>query len=78
MLAKISSGKSVFGVLVYNKVKVDDNHASVLYSQKMFDSPDGTFSIRDCMDSFAPYLANNDRTEKVVFHASLRNCLKIK
>jgi hypothetical protein len=71
MLAKISSGKSVFGVLAYNKIKVDDNHASVLYSQKMFDSPDGKFSIRDCMDSFAPYLANNDRTEKVVFHASL-------
>ncbi|MDR2915984.1 MAG: relaxase/mobilization nuclease domain-containing protein, partial [Tannerella sp.] len=71
MLAKISSGKSVFGVLAYNKIKVDDNHASVLYSQKMFDSPDGTFSIRDCMDSFTPYLSNNERTEKVVFHASL-------
>jgi hypothetical protein len=71
MLAKISSGKSVFGVLAYNKIKVDDNHASVLYSQKMFDSPDGKFSIRDCMDSFYPYLALNQRTEKVVFHASL-------
>jgi hypothetical protein len=71
MLAKISSGKSVFRVLAYNKIKVDDNHASVLYSQKMFDSPSGKFSIRDCMDSFYPYLANNDRTEKVVFHASL-------
>jgi hypothetical protein len=71
MLAKISSGKSVFGVLAYNKIKVDDNHASVLYSQKMFDSPDGKFSIRDCMDSFVPYLSNNERTEKVVFHASL-------
>ena len=71
MLAKISSGKSVFGVLAYNKIKVDDNHASVLYSQKMFDSPDGKFSIKDCMDSFYPYLANKGRTEKVVFHASL-------
>ena len=71
MLAKISSGKSVFGVLAYNKIKVDDNHATVLYSQKMLDSPDGKFSIRDCMDSFYPYLANKGRTEKVVFHASL-------
>ena len=71
MLAKISSGKSVFGVLAYNKIKVDDNHAIVLFSQKMFDSPDGKFSIRDCMDSFYPYLANKGRTEKVVFHASL-------
>lgn len=71
MLAKISSGKSVFGVLAYNKIKVEDNQADVLYSQKMFDSPDGKFSIRDCMDSFAPYLAMNNRTEKTVFHASL-------
>ncbi|MDH6306719.1 hypothetical protein M2459_001953 [Parabacteroides sp. PF5-5] len=71
MLAKISSGKSVFGVLAYNKIKVEDNQADVVYSQKMFDSPDGKFSIRNCMDSFAPYLAMNNRTEKVVFHASL-------
>jgi hypothetical protein len=71
MLAKISSGKSVFGVLAYNKIKIEEEHANVLYSQKMFASPDGTFSIRDCMDSFEPYLAMNQRTEKVVFHASL-------
>ncbi|GHV48623.1 hypothetical protein FACS1894181_04880 [Bacteroidia bacterium] len=71
MLAKITSGKSVFGVLAYNKIKADDDHATVLYRHKMFDSPDGQFSIRDCMDSFYPYLAINNRTEKVVFHASL-------
>jgi hypothetical protein len=71
MLAKISSGKSVFGVLAYNKIKVDDDHATVLYRQKMFDSPDGKFFMRDCMDSFYPYLATNQRTEKIVFHASL-------
>jgi hypothetical protein len=71
MLAKISSGKSVFGVLAYNKIKVEDKQADVLYSQKMFDSPDGKFSIQDCMDSFYPYLAKNNRTEKIVFHASL-------
>ncbi|MDR1055603.1 MAG: relaxase/mobilization nuclease domain-containing protein [Prevotellaceae bacterium] len=71
MLAKISSGKSVFGILQYNKIKVDDEHAAVLYRQKMFDSPDSKFSIKDCMDSFYPYLALNQRTEKVVFHVSL-------
>ncbi|KAA6337514.1 hypothetical protein EZS27_014411 [termite gut metagenome] len=71
MLAKISSGKSVFGVLSYNQIKVEKNQAEVLYRQKIFDSPDGKFSIRDCMDSFYPYLAMNNKTEKVVFHASL-------
>ncbi|KAA6319338.1 hypothetical protein EZS27_030754 [termite gut metagenome] len=71
MLAKISSGKSVFGVLAYNQIKVEENQAEVLYRRKMFDSPEGKFSIRDCMDSFYPYLAVNNKTEKVVFHASL-------
>ncbi|GHU57058.1 mobilization protein [Bacteroidia bacterium] len=71
MLAKISSGKSVFGILAYNKIKADDDHATVLFRNKMFDSPDGKFSMKDCLDSFYPYLAVNSRTEKVVFHASL-------
>ncbi|KAA6327287.1 hypothetical protein EZS27_023714 [termite gut metagenome] len=71
MLAKISSGKSVFGVLAYNQIKVENNQAEVLYRRKMFDSPDGKFFLRDCMDSFYPYLAMNNKTEKIVFHASL-------
>ncbi|KAA6340055.1 hypothetical protein EZS27_012054 [termite gut metagenome] len=41
MLAKISSGKSVFGILAYNQIKVEENQAEVLYRRKMFDSPDG-------------------------------------
>lgn len=71
MLAKISSGKSVYGVLQYNKIKVDDDKAEVLFSQKMLCSMDGKFSIHDRLYSFYPYLANNRITEKVVFHASL-------
>ncbi|GHU91141.1 mobilization protein [Bacteroidia bacterium] len=73
MLAKISSGKSVFGVLAYNKIKAENENATVLYRQKMFDSEDGKFLMRDCLDSFYPYLAKNSRTEKVVFHASLNS-----
>jgi len=71
MVAKISSGKSVFGVLNYNKIKMDKGQADVLYSQKMFVSPDGNISLKDCMDSFYPYLAANRRTENTVFHASI-------
>lgn len=71
MVAKISSGSSVYGVLNYNKVKVDKDEAEVLYSQKMFVSSDGNISPRDCMDSFYPYLAVNQRTKNVVFHASI-------
>lgn len=71
MIAKISSGKSVFGILAYNKIKVDKDEAEVLYSQKMFVSAGGNISMKDCMDSFYPYLAANRRTENTVFHASI-------
>lgn len=71
MVAKISLGKSVFGVLNYNKIKVDKQEATVLYSQKMFVSTDGNVTLRDCMDSFYPYLAANRKTENIVFHASI-------
>lgn len=71
MVAKISSGSSVYGALNYNKIKVDKDEAEVLYSQKMFLSSDGDISLRDCMDSFYPYLAVNQRTTNIVFHASI-------
>lgn len=71
MVAKISSGKSVFGVLNYNKIKVDKEEAKVLHSQKMFISSDGSVSLRDCMDSFYSYLMANKKTENVAFHASI-------
>ena len=71
MVAKISSGSSVYGALNYNKIKVDKDEAEVLYSQKMFLSSDGDISLRDCMDSFYPYLAVNQRTTNVVFHTSI-------
>lgn len=71
MVVKISSGSSVYGVLNYNQIKVDKKEAEVLYSQKMFVSADGNISLQDCIDSFYPYLAMNQRTKNVVFHASI-------
>lgn len=71
MVAKISSGSSVYGVLNYNQIKVDKKEAEVLHSQKMFVSSDGNISLQDCMDSFYPHLVMNQRTKNVVFHASI-------
>lgn len=71
MVAKISSGSSVYRVLNYNQIKVDKKEAEVLYSQKMFVSADGNISLQDCMDSFYPHLAMNQRTKNVVFHTSI-------
>ncbi len=71
MVAKISSGKSLFGVLNYNKLKVDSDEAKVLVSRNMFERADGSFSQQLCMQSFEPYLTANRRTENPILHISL-------
>lgn len=71
MVAKISRGKCLFGVLNYNKLKVDGEEARVLCSRNMFERADGSFSQQLCMQSFEPYLAANRRTENPILHISL-------
>ena len=45
MVAKISTGSSMFGALAYNQEKVDNGEAKVLFSNKMLLNEDGHFSI---------------------------------
>jgi hypothetical protein len=71
MVAKISSGNTLYGVLAYNQIKVDEDHAKVIFTHRMFESLDGKFDINMCMQSFEPYLLANRRTEKPVLHVSL-------
>ena len=71
MVAKISSGNSLYGILSYNQIKVEDNHAKVIFTHKMLESLDGKFDIAMCLQSFEPYLIANKRTEKPVLHVSL-------
>jgi hypothetical protein len=71
MVAKISSGNTLYGVLAYNQIKVDEDHAKVIFTHKMFESLDGKFDIDMCLQSFEPYLLANKRTEKPVLHVSL-------
>ncbi|MDR2057382.1 MAG: relaxase/mobilization nuclease domain-containing protein [Dysgonamonadaceae bacterium] len=71
MVAKISSGNTLYGVLAYNQIKVDEDHAKVIFAHKMLESPDGKFDINMCLQSFEPYLLANKRTEKPVLHVSL-------
>jgi hypothetical protein len=71
MVAKISSGNTLYGVLSYNQVKVDDNHAKVIFTHRMLESPDGRFDIGMCLQSCEPHLLANKRTEKPVLHVSL-------
>ena len=71
MVAKISSGSSVYGVLSYNQEKVDDEHAKVLFTNRMIEPKDGNYDIGICMRSFEPYLLANIKTEKPALHISI-------
>lgn len=71
MVAKISSGSSVYGVLSYNQEKVDNDYAKVLFTNRMIEPKDGSYDIEICMRSFEPYLLANQRTEKPVLHLSI-------
>ncbi len=71
MIAKISSGSSIFGALAYNQMKVDEHHAKVLLSNRMIEPRDGNYTIGVCMRSFESYLAANQKTEKPILHISL-------
>ncbi|MDR1984251.1 MAG: relaxase/mobilization nuclease domain-containing protein, partial [Prevotellaceae bacterium] len=71
MVAKISSGNSIFSALAYNQNKVDDGEAKVIFSHKIMENRDGICDMNSCLRSFEPYLLANKRTEKPVLHISL-------
>ncbi len=71
MVAKISSGSSLYSALAYNHQKVNAGEAKVIFANNMVESKDGNFSIGICTYSFEPYLLANKKTENPVIHISL-------
>lgn len=71
MVAKISSGSSIFGALAYNQTKVDEQQAKVIFTNRMTEPRDGNYTVGICMRSFEPYLAANQKTESPILHISL-------
>ena len=71
MVAKIMKGQSLYGALVYNHVKVDNQVARVLGSSRIRETADGTINLQNSLSSFEPYLIANKRTGKPVIHISL-------
>lgn len=71
MVAKISSGSSLYSALAYNHQKVNAGCAKVIFTNNMVEPQDGNFSIGICTGSFEPYLLANKRTENPVIHISL-------
>ena len=71
MIAKIASSNTLYSVLAYNQNKVEDDHATVIFTNKMIEPKSGVFDINTCLRSFEPYLLANKRTENPVLHISL-------
>jgi len=71
MVAKISSGSSIFGALAYNQTKVDEQQAKVILTNRMIEPRDGNYTVGISMRSFEPYLTANQKTENPILHISL-------
>ena len=72
MIAKISHGGSLYGVLDYNQIKVDELHADVLFGNRIIEPPgDNPYTIEHISRSFGDYLTANRKTEKPILHISL-------
>ena len=71
MIAKIGRGSNLYGALVYNQLKVENENGQVLYTNKIIQTPDGSFATSQLLRSFEPYLLANRKTEKPILHISL-------
>ena len=72
MIAKISHGSSLYGVLSYNQLKVDELHADVLFGNRIIEPQgDNPYTIEHLSRSFEDYLTANRKTEKPILHISL-------
>ena len=71
MIAKIGRGSNLYGALVYNQLKVENENGQVLYTNKIIETPDGSYATSQLLRSFEPYLLANRKTEKPILHISL-------
>ena len=71
MVAKISTGKDLYGALAYNQTKVEEGHAKILDANLLPYPEDGRFRMGETMEAFTAWLPSHYRTEKPVIHISL-------
>ena len=71
MIAKIGRGSNLYGALVYNQLKVEKDNGLILYTNKIIETPDGSYATSQLLRSFEPYLLANRKTEKPILHISL-------
>ncbi|MFN3664552.1 MAG: conjugal transfer protein MobB [Sediminibacterium sp.] len=71
MIAKIGKSANLYGALVYNQLKVENENGQILFANKMIETASGHYSVAQLAQSFAPYLIANRNTEKHTLHISL-------
>ena len=71
MVAKISIGSSLYGVLAYNAQKVNAGEGKLLAVNEVFDACTGKINLARTFKDFDSLLPKGIRTEKPVLHVSL-------
>lgn len=73
MVGKITSGNSLYGVLAYNTIKVEQGQGKVIFSKNTLvtDKTDHKLFFPLLLKSFETNLNANKRTKSPIFHVSL-------
>lgn len=71
MVAKITTGKDIYGALSYNQEKVNQGQGVVLSTNIIREPEDGMFSVGQTAEEFLRWMPNQFRTEKPVIHISI-------
>lgn len=71
MVAKIKTGKDIYGALAYNQQKVDKGEGAVLRTNSLLEPEDGRFLVADTAAQILSWMPAHVRTEKPVIHISL-------
>ncbi|MDL2243498.1 relaxase/mobilization nuclease domain-containing protein [Bacteroidales bacterium OttesenSCG-928-J19] len=71
MVAKINTNSNLFGTLIYNSQKVENDAAKIIHANKVMQDKNGEYNMLLCNQSFAPFLAANRKTEEPILHISL-------
>lgn len=71
MVAKISTGNSLYGAVMYNESKVNLESGKVLLHNRILANSEGDIDAHSTLDSFKLHLINNQQTEKPIVHISL-------
>lgn len=71
MVAKISLGNSLFGVLAYNGNKINKGEGKLLATNRIFDDGSGRVNIHMAQEDFMRFIPDRCRTENPIVHISL-------